>query len=85
MHECVDIIRQQLLKQLASPRVVSFPDPPQKRKGESGNETSPRGDNDDALPVQAILVLYFKSKVNVRVAVTEPRNILRAEKRVGSA
>ena len=60
VHECVDIIRQQLLKQLASPRVVSFPDPPQKRKGESGNETSPRGDN-DALPVQAILVLYFKS------------------------
>ena len=32
------------------------------------------------LPVQAILVLYFKSKVNVWVAVTEPRNILCVEK-----
>ena len=43
---------------------------------------SPRGDTDDTLPVQVVLVLHFKGKVNVWVAVTEPRNVLCAEEEV---
>ena len=34
------------------------------------------------LPVQVVLVLHFKGKVNVWIAVTEPRNVLCAEEGV---